>query len=123
MIKVIVKTIVKLVIMIMRCKVSFSFVGSDSCYLYFYEFIKPDLGDSNITMNVSNTKIMTLDIYWTGYNSSYMPNIEKFTITGFRDFILEQARGLFKIDLNALNLDIGVSYVNQGCSSICYMHE
>lgn len=56
MIKVIVKTIVKLVIMIMRCKVSFSFVGTDSCYFYFYEFIKPDLGDSNITMNVSDTK-------------------------------------------------------------------
>lgn len=107
----------------MLVKVSFSFVGSDSCYLYFYEFIKPDLGDSNITMNVSDTKIMTLDIYWTGYNSSYMTNIEKFTITGFRDFILEQAHGLFKIDLNTLNPDVGVSYVNQSCSSICYMHE
>ena len=123
MIKVIVKTIVKLVIMIMCCKVSFSFVGTDSCYFYFYEFIKPDLGDSNITMNVSDTKIMTLDIYWTSYNSPYMTNIEKFTITGFRDFILEQARGLFKIDLNTLNPDVGVSYVNQSCSSICYMHE
>ena len=66
---------------------------------------------------------MTLDISWTGYNSSYMTNIEKFTITGFRDFILEQARGLFKIDLNTLNPDVGVSYVNQSCSSICYMHE
>lgn len=37
-------------------KVSFWFVGTDSCYFYFYEFIKPDLGDSNITMNVSDTK-------------------------------------------------------------------
>ena len=117
----------------MLVKVSFSFVGTDSCYFYFYEFIKPDLGDSNITMNVSDTKIMTLDIYWTGYNSSYMPNIEKFTITGFSDFILEQACGLFKIDLNTLNHDVGLSYVilicgvyttgNQSCSSIGYMHE
>ena len=106
-------------------------MGTDSCYLYFYEFIKPDLGDSNITMNVSDTK--TLDIYWTSYNSSYTTNIEKFTITGFRDFILEQARGPFKIDLNTLNPDVKVGYVilicgvyttgNQSCSSICYMHE
>lgn len=76
---------------------------------------------------------MTLDIYWTSYNSSYMPNIEKFTITGFSDFILEQARGLFKIDLNTLNPDVGVNYVilicgvyttgNQSCCSIGYMHE
>lgn len=104
-------------------------MGSDSCYFYFYEFIKPDLGDSNITMNVNDTKIMTLDIYWTGYNSSYMTNIEKFTITGFRDFILIQARGPFKIDLNTLNPDVGVSYVILICgvyttgNQSCSMHE
>lgn len=102
-------------------------MGTDSRYFYFYEFIKPDLGDSNITMNVSDTK--TLDIYWTGYNSSYMTNIEKFTIAGFRDFILEQARGPFKIDLNALNPDVGVSYVILICgvyttgNQSCSMHE
>lgn len=76
---------------------------------------------------------MTLDISWNGYNSSYTTNIEKFTITGFRDFILEQARGPFKIDLNTLNPDVKVGYVilicgvytigNQSCSSIGYMHE
>ena len=33
------------------------------------------------------------------------------TTKEYRDFILEQAHGLFKIDLNTLNPDVGVSYV------------
>lgn len=72
---------------------------------------------------------MTLNIYWTSYNSSYTTNIEKFTITGFRDFILEQARGLFKIYLNTFNPDVKVGYVILICgvyttgNQSCSMHE
>ena len=46
---------------------------------------------------------------------------------------LEQARGPFEIDLNTLNLDVGVNYTisicgiyttsDQSCSSISYTHE
>lgn len=96
-------------------KVSFSFVGTDSCYLYFYEFIKPDFGNAQISIDVSDAKIMTLDITWNGYGSWEMPNIEKFIITGFRDFKLEQASGPFEIDLNTLNLDVGVNYTISIC--------
>ena len=112
-------------------KVSFSFIGTDSCFLYFEEFIKPSMDNAEISYYISESKIMTIDIIIEGYYFNEHPKFKKFICYGVGD-TLEQTKGPFVIDLNTLNLDSG-EYIlticgidlknNEVCTSASYTYE
>lgn len=95
-------------------KISFSFIGTDSCYLYFEEFIKPDLSSFDWIDDIDESKIMTIDIFYQG-TINKISKVSKFTLSGFQvGFSLEQTEGPFIIDLTKFNLNPG-NYIYKIC--------
>lgn len=93
-------------------KVSFSFIGTDSCFLYFEEFIKPNIDDFVFSNDIDDSKILTINIYYNG-KSNTISKVGKFTFSGIKSgFSLSQNEGPFLIDLTTFNLYNGYYYYN-----------
>lgn len=83
-------------------KVSFSFIGTDSCYLYFEEFIKPDISNATINYDVDDSNVMTINIAQYGHYNE-IPNISKYRVECYHNTFFETSLPLI-IDLSSCDM-------------------